>query len=175
MTHILLEPAQQGLLDAAIALGDWMQDLPKLTESDIAAIRAVQQKLRGLPELSDGTLAMYGFSIESGDEQSGLVRGWDVSLEYMANDPEQQGGLELFSSWLPIPESSESAVLAEKKAKELYLHWPVGDICCRTDAVKSEAWIEQLHQPEALLNSGDRLRIEIVFQDYYSAVDFAPT
>ena len=174
MTHIHLDPSQQGLLDAAIALGDWMQTLPKLTESDMAALRAVQQKLRRLPELSDGTLAMYGFSIESGDEHSGLVRGWDVSLEYMANDPEQQAGLELFSSWLPIPESAEAAILAEKRAKELYFHWPVGDVCCRTDAAKSNAWIEQLQDPHALLSSGDRLRIEIVFQAYYSAIDFAP-
>jgi hypothetical protein len=120
-----------------------------------------------LPKINDGTVAMYGFSVETGDEESGLVRGWDVSLEYLADDPEQQGGLELFSSYLPIPESHDPEVLATKRAHEVYFHWPVAAMPAVFAADRVDAWIDELSQPERLLENVDRFRIEVVFGQHY--------
>jgi hypothetical protein len=129
MANILVDTSHKPLIKAASRLGDWLLSLDALSVEDKQAVKAVQKALEKLPKLNDGTLAMYGFSLEQGNETAGLVRGWDVSLEYFANDPERQGGLELFSSYIPIPETTDADVLAIKKQNEVYFHWPVGDIC----------------------------------------------
>ena len=98
MAHIQLSASHQPILNAAIALGSWLLTLDGLSAPDKAAIENVQSALIALPTLKEDTLAMYGFSIERGDANQGLVRGWDISLEYFAADPEQQSGLEIFSS-----------------------------------------------------------------------------
>jgi hypothetical protein len=171
MANILLDKSHKKLIQSAIDLGDWLLSLDGLSEQDSQAIKAVQKALNKLPKVNDGTLAMYGFSLEQGNELAGLVRGWDISLEYFANDPEQQGGLEMFSSYIPIPESTDPDVLAEKKNKELYFHWPIGDICNLIPDTQSKQWLQQLASPKALAESAERLRVEIVFADYYGEVE----
>ena len=115
MANINLTNEHKPLVTAALALGDWLCTLPEAKDTDIALIKRIQRSLAKLPKLNDGTLAMYGFSIERGNDEAGLVRGWDVSLEYLASDADQQGGLEIFSSYIPIPETTDATVLAEKK------------------------------------------------------------
>ena len=173
MSHIKLDPQQQPLIHAAIEMGNWMKQCPETNEQARAAIEAIQQTLQSLPTLPDQTLAMYGFSIERGNAEQGLVRGWDVSIEYFADDSEQQGGLELFSSWLPIPESTAPDVLATKREKEVYFHWAIGDVCCYVNNTKAEQWQQQVQQPFAMLEPGDRLRLEIVYQEFYAEIDVA--
>jgi hypothetical protein len=171
MANILLDKSHKPLLKAAIRLGDWLLSLDALSEDDKQAVRAVQKALDKLPKLNDGTLAMYGFSLEEGDEINGLVRGWDVSLEYFANDAERQGGLELFSSYIPIPETTAPDVLALKKQNEVYFNWPVGDICNLVKPEQATQWIAAVADPNALRQTGQRLRIEIVFGGYYGEVE----
>jgi hypothetical protein len=171
MANILLDKSHKPLLKAAICLGDWLLSLDTLSEDDKQAVRAVQKALDKLPKLNDGTLAMYGFSLEEGDEINGLVRGWDVSLEYFANDAERQGGLELFSSYIPIPETTAPDVLALKKQNEVYFNWPVGDICNLVKPEQATQWIAAVADPNALRQTGQRLRIEIVFGGYYGEVE----
>lgn len=173
MANILLDKSHKTLLKAASRLGDWLLSLDALTDGDKQAVRAVQKALEKLPKLNDGTLAMYGFSLEQGDETNGLVRGWDVSLEYFANDAERQGGLELFSSYIPIPETTDPDVLALKKQNEVYFHWPVGDICNLVKPDQAKQWIDDISQPLQYLETGVRLRIEIVFGEYYSEVELS--
>jgi hypothetical protein len=173
MANILLDKSHKPLIKAASRLGDWLLSLDALSDDDKQAVRAVQKALDKLPKLNDGTLAMYGFSLEQGDETSGLVRGWDVSLEYFASDAERQGGLELFSSYIPIPESSDPDVLALKKQNETYFHWPVGDVCNLVKPDQAKQWIDAVADPELLRQAGQRLRIEIVFADYYGEVELA--
>lgn len=173
MANILLDKSHKPLLKAASQLGNWLLSLDALSEDDKQAVRAVQKAVDKLPKLNDGTLAMYGFSLEQGDETNGLVRGWDVSLEYFANDAERQGGLELFSSYIPIPETTDAAVLALKKQHEVYFHWPVGDICNLVKAEQARQWMDAVADPERLRQAGQRLRIEIVFGDYYGEVELA--
>lgn len=171
MANILLDKSHKSLLKAAIRLGDWLLSLDALTDDDKQAVRAVQKALAKLPKLNDGTLAMYGFSLEQGDETNGLVRGWDVSLEYFASDAERQGGLEMFSSYIPIPETTDADVLALKKQNEVYFHWPVGDICNLVKPEQATQWIDAVADPNSLRQRGQRLRIEIVFGGYYGEVE----
>lgn len=173
MANIQLDKSHKSLLKAAVQFGDWLLSLEQLSDDDRKAVRAVQKALSKLPKINDGTLAMYGFSIEQGDETQGLVRGWDVSLEYFASDPEQQGGLELFSSYIPIPETTDADVLAEKKQNEVYFHWPLGDVCNLIKPEQARKWIDEIGQPLQLFDERSRLRIEIVFGDYYSEVELS--
>jgi hypothetical protein len=172
MANILPDKSHKKLIKSAIDLGDWLLSLEGLSQQDEQAIKAVQKALNKLPKINDGTLAMYGFSLEQGDESAGLVRGWDISLEYFADDPEQQGGLEMFSSYIPIPETTDPDVLTEKKNNELYFHWPVGDICNLIPAAQASQWLEQVSNPAGMAGPDERLRIEIVFADYYSEIEF---
>lgn len=171
MANIKLDKTHKPLIKAALSFGDWLLSQDALTDSDREAVKLIQQSLNKLPKVNDGTLAMYGFSIEQGDEQNGLVRGWDISLEYFADDPEQQGGLEIFSSFIPIPEVNDPEALAEKKCHEVYFHWPIGDICNLISPDKAKQWIEEITKPEQLASTGQRLRIEIVFNDYYGEIE----
>jgi hypothetical protein len=171
MANILLDKTHKPLLNTASRLGDWLLSLDALSAEDKQAVKAVQLALNKLPKINDGTLAMYGVSLEQGDETEGLVRGWDVSLEYFARDPERQGGLELFSSYIPIPETTDADVLALKKQHEVYFHWPVGDICNLVKPEQAKQWIGEVAEPEKLRQPGQRLRIEIVFGDYYGEVE----
>lgn len=172
MANIQLDKSHKPLLKAAQQLGDWLLSLEQLSDTDRQVVRSVQKTLDKLPKINDGTLAMYGFSIEQGDETESLVRGWDVSLEYFANDPEQQGGLELFSSYIPIPETTDPDVLAEKKQNEAYFHWPLGDVCNLIKPEQAKKWIDEVSHPLKLMPTGAHLRIEIVFGDYYSEVEY---
>lgn len=171
MANILLDKAHKKLIQSATELAKWLLSLDALSADDKKALLAIQDVLSKLPKINDGTLAMFGFSVERGDEQQGLVRGWDVSVEYFAHDPEQQGGLEIFSSYLPIPESTDKDVLAIKKQHEVYFHWPIGDICNLVKESQAEQWIEEISQPEMLMSEGDRLRVEIVYKDFYSEIE----
>ena len=172
MANIHLTQTHKPLLNAAINLGDWILSLDKLSAQDKNAVNAVRDALLSLPEVYDGTLAMYGFSIEKGDEDNGLIRGWDVSLEYFAHEAERQGGLELFSSFITLPESNDPAVLTQKKLNECYFHWPIGDVCAFIKPEQAKQWIDETSQPTSYLDIDDRLRIEIVYQDYYSEVEY---
>jgi hypothetical protein len=171
MAHIQIDKSHKALIKTAISLGDWLLSVEQLSESDREAVRDVQKALKKLPKINDGTLAMYGFSIEQGSESAGLVRGWDVSLEYFADDPEQQGGLELFSSYIPIPETTDPDVLAKKKHHEAYFHWPIGDVCNLIKPEQAQKWIDEVSRPEHIAEEADRLRIEIVYGDVYAEVD----
>lgn len=171
MANILTTKQDKSLINAAIKLGDWLVNLPEVTQDDIDCIKAVQRALQKLPKMNDGTFAMYGFSIERGDEAQGLVRGWDVSLEYFANDHDRQGGLELFSTYLSIPESTEETVLAAKEKNEAYFHWPVGSEGSINSQQQRTLWIASVENPLQHWQAGDRLRLEIVYQDYYSEID----
>lgn len=171
MANINLTQSHKQLIKAAIKLGDWLLTIDKLTADDIKAIQSIQTALSKLPRVNDGTLAMYGFSIEKGDETNGLVRGWDLSLEYFSQDPDQQGGLELFSSFIPLPETTDSAVLTQKKLNEVYFHWPIGEVCAFIKPERAQQWIDEIRQPLAFWGKGDTLRIEIVYQDYYSEIE----
>jgi hypothetical protein len=172
MANMLIDKSHKPLIKAAINLGDWLLTLDRLSDEDRNAIKAVQQSLTKLPKIKDGTLAMYGFSIERGDESQGLVRGWDLSLEYYAADPERQGGLEIFSSYLPIPETIDSTVLAEKKQNEVYFHWPIGDVCNFIKPEQAQQWVDDITRPLQFMEAGDRLRVEIVYQDYYAEIEY---
>lgn len=172
MPHILLDKTHPPIIQAAINLGDWLLTLEDLSVQDKTAIKAVQQALKKLPEIDEDILAMYGFSFERGGADNGLVRGWDISLEYNANDPEQQGGLEIFSSYIPLPDTNDPAVLADKKQHEVYFHWPIGDICSFIKAEQAQQWIDDISQPLQFIEAGDRLRIEIVHQQFYAEHEY---
>lgn len=171
MAHIQIDKSHKALIKTAISLGDWLLSVEQLSDSDREAVRDVQKALKKLPKINDRTLAMYGFSIEQGIESAGLVRGWDVSLEYFADDPEQQGGLELFSSYIPIPETTDPDVLAQKKHHEAYFHWPIGDVCNLIKPEQAQKWIDEVSRPAHIAEEADRLRIEIVYGDVYAEVD----
>lgn len=175
MTHIQLNDIHQPLLQAAIHLGEWLLMLEGLAEQDKSAIKNVQSALLKLPAIEDDTLAMYGFSIEQGDLQQGLVRGWDISLEYFPAETERQGGLEIFSSYLPLPETTNKQLLAEKKQHEVYFHWPIGDICSFISTAQATQWINAISDPLQYAQSGDRLRIEVVYQQQYVELAFPLT
>jgi hypothetical protein len=171
MTNIIISKQDQALINAAIKLGDWLSSLPEVSELNARKIRAIQQALKKLPKINDATFSMYGFSIERGNEREGLVRGWDVSLEYFADDHDRQGGLELFSSYISIPESTDETVLAIKANNEVYFHWPVGDAGSPMSQEQQQLWIDDISNPMQYWQSGDRLRIEIVHQDHYAEID----
>ncbi|WP_438970672.1 hypothetical protein [Methylophaga sp.] len=171
MANILLGKTHKSLIKAAIGLGNWFLSLEQLSEQDKQAVKQIQSALEKLPKVNDGTLAMYGFSIEKGDNNNGLVRGWDVSLEYFSQDEQQQGGLELFSSFIPLPETTDPAVLKQKKLNEVYFHWPIGDVCAFINPEQAKQWVDEVSHPLNSWGQSDRLRIEIVYQDYYSEID----
>jgi hypothetical protein len=171
MAQIQIEKHHKPLIQAAVKLGDWLLSLPNVSDSDAKVIKSVQQALVKLPKVKDGSLAMFGVSIEHGDETSGLVRGWDVSLEYFANDAERQGGLEVFSSYIPIPETDEETVLALKEQSEVYFHFPVGDIAGFIDPKHQKQWIEETINPRQFIQEGDRLRVEVLFNEQYVEID----
>ncbi len=171
MAQINLTDEHTSLVSAAIGLGDWLCELPEMTKTDIALIKSIQRALSHLPTIKDDTLAMYGFSIERGDAEQGLVRGWDVSLEYFANDAEQQGGLEIFSSYIPMPETDNKVVLEQKKNSEVYFNWPIGETCSFISAQHQKQWIDDISEPLQHAKPSDRLRVELVFADQYSEID----
>ncbi len=172
MAHIQLSDSHKPILNAAIALGNWLLTFDGLSQQNKAAIQGVQSALRTLPTLKEDILAMYGFSIERGDSEQGLVRGWDISLEYFTADPEQQGGLEIFSSYIPIPETSDKQLLVQKKRNEVYFHWSIGDVCSYVPEKQAEQWINDVTDPLQYAESGDRLRIEVVYQQHYVELEF---
>jgi len=171
MANIIISKQDKTLINAAIKLGDWLVSLPEVSDLNARKINAIQQALTKLPKISDATFSMYGFSIERGDEREGLVRGWDVSLEYFADDHDRQGGLELFSSYISIPESTDETVLANKANNEVYFHWPVSDDRSHMSQEQQHVWITDLNNPLQHWQTGDRLRLEIVHQDHYAEID----
>ena len=171
MANINISKQDKTVINAAIKLGDWLLSLPEVEGSAADSIKAIQQALKKLPKINDGTLSMYGVSIERGDENQGLVRGWDMSLEYFANDNDRQGGLELFSSYISIPESTDELILAEKDENEMYFHWPVGDAGPLISQQQQKQWIDDVSQPLQFFRAGDRLRLEVVHQDYYAEIE----
>ncbi len=174
MANINIAKQDKAVINAAIKLGDWILSLPEVKNKDAESIKAIQQVLKKLPKINNGTLAMYGVSIERGDENQGLVRGWDMSLEYFAEDKDKQGGLELFSSYISIPESTEENVLAEKAENEVYFQWPVGSDGVLVTVQQSKQWCDEVNNPMQFFQTGDRLRLEIVHQDYYAEIDCNP-
>ena len=171
MANINIAKQDKTVINAAIKLGDWLLSLPEVAGSDADSIKAIQQELKKLPKINDGTLSMYGVSIERGDENQGLVRGWDVSVEYFANDDERQGGLELFSSYISIPESTDESILADKAKNEVYFHWPVGDVGPLISSQQHKQWTDDVSQPLQFFQPGDRLRLEVVHQDHYAEIE----
>lgn len=173
MPHIHLDKAHSKIIHEAIMLGDWLITLDKLSNEDKKAINAVQLALQNLPEIQNDILGMYGFSIERGDQNTGLVRGWDLSLEYFADDLDRQSGLEIFSSYIPIPETTNVKVLADKKKYEAYFHWPMGDVCSFIKPEQAQQWIDEISHPLQFIEAGDRLRIEIVYQEHYAEYEYS--
>jgi hypothetical protein len=171
MATINMAAENKPLIKAAIRLANWMASLNDLNESALKNIQAIQQLLTKLPKINDGTLAMFGFSVEHGDMSEGLVRGWDVSIEYFSNDAERQGGVEIFSSYIPIPETNDQQILQQKKNNEVYFHWPVAESASLITPKQQQKWIEDVSHPEQFIQSGDRLRLEIVFQDDYAEIE----
>lgn len=171
MAKIIISKQDNTLINATIKIGDWLLSLPEVGDLNGRKIKAIQQELKKLPIIHNATFSMYGFSIERGDEHEGLVRGWDVSLEYFADDHERQGGLELFSSYISIPESTDEAVLAKKANNEVYFHWPVADAGSIISTEQRQLWIDDVSNPMQFWQPGDRLRIEIVHQDHYAEID----
>lgn len=167
MHSIQLTDAQKPLVTAAIRLGDWLLSLDNLPEQAILAIKQTQTALQLLPQITADTMAMYGVSIEQGDDQQGLIRGWDISLECIEADPNQQAGLEIFSSYLPIPKPVDEQSLAEKKQHEVYFHWPLAAVCSTVEPTQSQRWIEEVTNPLQSAQPGDRLRVEVVYQQSY--------
>ena len=171
MANINILKQDKTVINAAIKLGDWLLSLPEVAGSDADSIKAIQQTLKKLPKINDGTLSMYGVSIERGDENQGLVRGWDVSVEYFANDHERQGGLELFSSYISIPESTDNIFVVEKEKNEVYFHWPIGDAGPMISPQQQKQWIDDVSQPLQFFQAGDRLRLEVVHQEHYAEIE----
>lgn len=171
MAAINLSNEHKPLVKAAIKMGDWLGSLSDVSDSNRDLIKRIQQALNKLPKVNDGTLAMYGYSIERGSMDDGLVRGWDISLEYFTNDVDQQGGLELFSSYIPLPETNDPKVLADKKNAEVYFHWALGETCSFIDAKQQQQWITEVMDPHAFMQPGDRLRVELVFGPEYAEID----
>ena len=171
MANIIISKQDETLINAAINLGDWLLSLPEVSELNGNKIKAIQQALKKLPKINDATFSMYGFSIERGDEREGLVRGWDVSLEYFSDDHDRQGGLELFSSYISVPESTDKAVLENKANSEVYFHWPVDNVGSQMSQERQQLWINDISKPMRYWQAGDRLRLEIVHQDHYAEID----
>jgi len=171
MANINIAKQDKTVILAAIKLGDWLLSLPEVEGKDADSIKAIQQALKKLPKINDGTLSMYGVSIERGDETEGLVRGWDMSLEYFSSDNDRQGGLELFSSFISIPESTDELILAEKDKNEAYFHWPVGSGGALISAQQNKQWCEEVKNPMQFFQTGDRLRLEIVHKDHYAEIE----
>ena len=171
MAKISISKQDRTLIDATIKLGDWLLTLPEVSELNGRKIKEIQQVLKKLPKISDAKFSMYGFSIERGDEQEGLVRGWDVSIEYFADDHDRQGGLELFSSYIVIPESTDKSVLAAKAKNEVYFHWPIGGAGAVISSEQQKLWLSDIKNPTQYCQPGDRLRLEIVHQDHYAEID----
>lgn len=171
MANINIAKQDKAVINAAIKLGDWMLSLPEVMGKDAESIEAIQQVLKKLPKINDGTFSMYGVSIERGDMTLGLVRGWDVSVEYFADDHDKQGGLELFSSYISIPESTDQTVLTEKAKNEMYFHWPLSEAGPLIKAQQNKQWCDEVKNPMQFFQAGDRLRLEIVHQDHYAEID----
>ena len=170
MTNIIISKQDKPTIDAAIKLGDWFLSLPEVGDNEAKIIKAVQSSLAKLPDVDDEILSLYGFSIEKGDSTSGLVRGWDVSLE---NSTETPGLLEVFSSYILIPEPVEQEAIIEKESHEIYLHWNAGEQHQNKDAKSVTRWIEETSKPLQYFASGDVLRLEMVHNDGYAEIEIA--
>jgi hypothetical protein len=172
MKQILLESQHEDIVNAAIEFGAWLMAECTLDEQAISTIQSIQKTLRELPSIADGTLAMYGLSIEKGTSDEGLIRGWDVAVEYFADDPQQQAGLECFSSYLPMPEPTSDHALALKAKEEVYFNWPVASPCNAFSADDVARWCRELANPLQFYEEGDRLRVELVYGSQYVELDF---
>jgi hypothetical protein len=54
----------------------------------------------------------------------------------------------------------------------VYFHWPIGDICSFIKAEQAQQWIDDVSQPLQFIEAGDRLRIEIVYQQFYTEHEY---
>jgi hypothetical protein len=172
MAHIQIDPAHRPIIDAAIKMGDWLLTQPQVDDAARQVIEKIQLTLNQLPEVNDNSLVMYGVSVEKTfPDGQGLIRGWDVSLEYFSDDPEMQGGLECFSSYIPVPDSEDPEMLKQKKEQEVYFHWPIGDVCNFITPQKAQTWLNVMQDPQAYFSSEDNLRIELVYANQYVEVD----
>ncbi|MDH5357023.1 MAG: hypothetical protein OEY48_02890 [Gammaproteobacteria bacterium] len=165
MDNIIISKQEQRIVDAAIKLGNWFLSLPEVGDKEAGIIKAVQASLTMLPAVEDGVLSLYGFSIEKGNSTHGLVRGWDVSLE---NSSETPGLLEIFSSYILIPEPIEQQAIAEKESHEVYMHWNAGEQGQNVAVDAATKWIEEVSKPLQYFDNGDILRLEMVHKNNYA-------
>lgn len=97
-----LRPEDQRLIEAAIALGEWLAASPAITTEQLHCLRTVQAVLRRLPEDTRALLdARYGFRIAPPALTTGVARSWTVSLSRHA--PGEPGILEIFNAHFTLP------------------------------------------------------------------------
>jgi len=83
---IHIHEKEQHIVDAAIRLGDWLSQFPELTDKQISMISNIQEKLKTLPKVESTCHYHYGYSIERGNDDAGLIRSWIV---YLTNSPQK--------------------------------------------------------------------------------------
>jgi hypothetical protein len=132
-----IRPQDEALVEAAIALGDWILVQKSTSRGQRRAVVALQKGLRGLPwaEWSPETIE-YGFHVRTDPPDGrGLYRAWRVMMG--------PSGLEIFSVYSPdTPIDIES-----KGERELNL-WIRPDRPNSHDGYYYEEWMSEVSRPE---------------------------
>ena len=128
-----IAPEEQGLIAAAIALGDWLAQQREAGRKERKIIAEMQQGLRALPAVPK-VRAEYGFQLRSLNGNGLLYRAWRVSLS--------DAGLEIYSVYSP----EQKIELVEKMSHELNFWIKPGETSGHDGHYRAE-WIEEVKNP----------------------------
>jgi hypothetical protein len=131
-----IAPEEQGLITAALALGDWLVQQREAGRKERRIIGEVQQALRALPAVPK-VRAEYGFQLRSLNGKGLLYRAWRVSLS--------AAGLEIYSVYSP----DQKIELIEKMSHELNFWIKPGETSGH-DGHYRDQWIAEVSNPSQL-------------------------
>ena len=148
----LLSQQERPLINAALALGDWLVGLRETSRGQRKIIQKMQEALRTLPEVPRGIAAEYGFHCRVLNGNGLLYRAWKVSLS--------PAGLEIYSVYTP----DQPIEIKDKMTHELNFWIKPGETSGH-DGHYRQQWIEEVSNPAALISGAFEFAVYAAYFD----------
>ena len=143
-----IEPADLPILEAAIALGDWIKSQDDTSAIDRAIVESVQEALRRLPEATESVNGEYEVRVVTREDDRKVLRLWSVGITDRTLDIALIHGTE--------PPSSPWEDDAHELELSLGYDWgPLRDLHC------ADEWIGGALDPDSLRRGAEEFEIII--------------
>lgn len=164
MGKLSIAPDDFIIIDAAIALGDWLLEYDVIDKKGRDAIMLFQKNLRRLPVIEKPCCFEYGYSLSFTKGDKSIFRGWHVTLN-TSNKPNKQNELEIFSIYNLYPRQSDDHCMYEY-SHEFNTRWT--QYPSPNHRIDIYGWIEEFQQKNLMLASADEMTLEVGFRNYYN-------